>query len=58
MTKASCSPTGLPSAGFEMEKLRQSMAMTDLISTNARLRPGQNRGPEPKGIIALGLCPG
>ena len=49
MVKAKCSPTEGESPGFVTVKLRQSIAITALISRNARVRPGQKRGPPPKG---------
>ncbi len=40
-------PSGLIDA---ISKFRNSIEVTRLISSNARLRPGQIRGPAPKGM--------
>jgi len=49
------SRTGCPVSTGVTVKFRTSMAIAILISSIAKLRPGQKRGPAPKGVKALRL---
>ena len=55
MTTAIFSLTSLPGFTGSRSKFRQSMARTVRISSMARFRPGQIRGPAPKGTNACVL---
>jgi hypothetical protein len=47
---ANTSSTSDATLAFDTLKLRHCMAIADLISITARLRPGQSRGPDPNGM--------
>ena len=58
MVNEKTSSTGGPSVTGETAKFRHSIAVTILISSIARCRPGQKRAPAPNGRNAWVSCPG